>query len=316
MPKQAQKKRNTKKKNVLAVRPKRKTAVPRPLNGATAYAALLLNPFEAEPCGVPTFPVLPSQKLRIFTRGTFGSDAGLPAWIWGSPGFANNAANGWHSTPTCGETVLVKSGLGVATITPSNSPFTTNDITVDEGQVMCVSYGIRVRYIGSELEKSGRICAFEQPDHQTLVDYSLSDMRSYDKGITVPVTRDWVAVTWQPVKRGELDYVSSLSSIPFSTIAGSCLGIMVDGFTGTASNYMEYEFVTNIEVIGRVARGKTVSKDSPVTAEHVVTAVGKLATRSIDKIVNMGIESLETVLTDPAKIVSVLGPGALNWLRS
>lgn len=291
-----------------------KAHVARPLNGATKYAASLLNPFETELCGVPTFPILPSTKYRCFVRGTFGAAAGTTAWIWGGPACASDIAHGYYSTATCVTTTFASSGTGVATLNSSNSLLSDSEIGADLSQVKVVSCGLRVRYIGSELNRSGRIVAIEEPSHGSLLSLDLQDIRGYDRAVSVPVTRDWVTVNWQPVRREDLEYQEGSNVKPYASTR-RCLGIMVDGYTGDAANFMEFEFFTNNEMIGLAARSKTLGEDSPVTAEHVITSVSKLGTAAMDSIVRLSKEALYNALSDPQRIASLFGPRALEWIH-
>jgi hypothetical protein len=165
------------------------------------------------------------------------------------------------------------------TTTAAGSISSTNNSTYsladygDDLESRIVSCGIRVRYIGKELDRSGQTVALETQHHHSIINLSMTDMQSRDKAVSMPVDREWKACTWQPVKPAEYDY----SDNPYpGNNSTHHLGIM---FTGEPGSQFAFEYVVKGELIGVLARNKSATPAYPETA-RVIAALGNL--RSAD----------------------------------
>jgi len=228
------------------------------------YFMALMNPWQVDdpPC-VPDSIVLPTYKFAASIRGTFSTGSSGLGFVTLNPylaayGIASNQVAGIPQP--CG--IITNANYTdnnyVPTGTTSNS---TNQITSDstlvaqslqtDGSLMSnynirvVGAGLKVRYVGSEFSRSGRMLAYRTPDNgaiqiginptQILVDREI---------ISVPVERKWHHVVWRPsnaLDTGFFNY-STLPNKPFST-----LGVFVEG-AGGAINF-EFDGVVWLEVV-------------------------------------------------------------------
>jgi hypothetical protein len=154
--------------------------------------------------------------------------------------------------------------------------FTNNDIM---GRV--VSSGIRVRYSGTQLNLGGTLYCLEQPSHQTLVGFGISDLLAFDRCKTVPVSRQWTVCTWQPVTASEFNYTDLVSEPAGTAHNNLCIAIMSE-----PGNTFDWEYFINFEVIGDKARGKTVSHSAVDLTGRIIAEVGQLPTTYFDAIAN------------------------------
>lgn len=193
----------------------------------------------------------------------------------------NNSAAVFHSDATY-------AGLLVGSDNPSftNAPFSSADLGEDTGQIQArtVAYGIRVRYVGTELQRGGTITTLEHPNHGSTFGLSLSDLQLFDNAETQQVDREWHSVTWQPISATELQY--TITSQPIrsgsSNNGAHVIAILLTGVPGVI---YEWEVAQHIEYTGTAARGKQPSATSAYF-DTIVNAVSNLSSAQISKIVN------------------------------
>jgi hypothetical protein len=252
----------------------RKSARSRPVRAQYApctemYANSLANPFDVHGACVPGFPALSSRKSSVFSRGVFftGTTATNFGFVCLAPHSAvANDINALIYSTAAGTTSVVTN----ANANQFNSEYTASDFTTLQVASRVVSAGIRVRYIGTELNRSGYMIPLEEPDHNTIVGASIGTFLSYDRAKTVATTRDWVSVTWQPVKPADLEFSHNAHlTEPYH------MGILIGGFSGATSGAYEYESYVNLEYIGADVRGKTSSSSDVQGMMTVVSALSQ-----------------------------------------
>jgi hypothetical protein len=167
-----------------------------------------------------------------------------------------------------------------------NTMFTSADFaTVASGQpglkFRPVGIGLRVRYIGTQLNMRGRLATIQTPDHEDISSMFATTYNNFDQTKLFPVTKNWVMQSWSPSDSDEVD-LSSLTVVTatpgdpppnegqvpypigaifnYSSIAG-------EGFS------FEYEVVAIHEVCGSSARGATKSVTDPVGFEAILSSV-------------------------------------------
>lgn len=251
---------------------------------AKEYGKSLFDPFSTHPTCLPIPPALPSMKIKAFARGVgqIGTDGFGGVLV--SANLANDTTAGdaasavSHSTAAATTSVLRIANTagweGVAT----NSPWTTAELSADGVRIRTSTMAVRLRYTGTELSRSGRKVALEQPDHATLTGASFAALQSYDKGTATPVDREWLTVRYKPVDPDELDYHSSTSGV------GNTDHFMGIAITGVAGEEFEWEFVNNFEAIGTLARGKTESDSDRGVAETIINAFQKMSADDVNRI--------------------------------
>lgn len=267
--KTAQKKgQRTKKTPTKAPQPRANTEHPCVVD----YAYSLVNPFDSPPSCVPISPALPSLRQKFWTKGTLStSSSNGIGGITFAPRPVNNGI-GTHSIVATeaayNALVLPASGAAGTVDQYCNSPYPSSNFGIAAGlEWRVVSAGLRVRYIGSELNRQGRVLLLEEPGHLGLANYTVTDMLGLDRSRSEVVNRSWHTVTWQPVKGTEFNYQTDAG------IQNHCLGIMIIG--GLDHNY-EYEAVVNVELIGQLARGKQNSFAFNETTSRIVAALGQV----------------------------------------
>lgn len=244
---------------------------------AAHYAVAVGSPFSREANGacVPTFPARMSQKITSYKSGTFFVGAQGFGFIGVTPCVANNANAIYHSTASYNGTVIdYINGTGVAASPMASLPYNSTqllggDVTIPApvtGRI--VSVGLRIRYIGTELNKGGMCYCLVTPDHTNTQGFTMDTLATYQETIKVPVGRNWTTIVASAIEQAECAYPEEASVpvgdtatrrmlYPFSqlnSLASTSLTIgapiMVVCVTSSASNAFEYEVVEHVEYIG------------------------------------------------------------------
>jgi len=236
-----------------------------------SYLKALVNPFDLAggvAC-IPDLLDLPSFKFLSVTRGTLVIGTASVGWITvrGNPTndqtsiLVTDAAftlNSIQVTPTVGV-----SGQG-----QTQNPFTASQFS-DAGFLWrLVGMGLRARYLGTELNRSGRVIPVRTSSlGSNLVNMVAASCLSRPEIPSVAVTRNWTTVTYLPVTNGidrdGYNYENAAFSIvPNPGVNAGDIGLFVDGCVPGSS--FEWELYAHYEVAS--ARGSV----SPpgVTASH------------------------------------------------
>jgi hypothetical protein len=248
-----------------------------------SLAALYANPFDAAVTGLPVFPSPPSQKLRIFAKGSFQSGSSGFGYVTVQPALANDAVSLYYSSPAyTGAVVSSTSGTGQNGIGVSgncqyiNSSYTTvnsanPDLTLQQ-RLVCA--GLRIRYTGTEQNRSGTSIVFVEPEHQTTNGFSVGAVQTYEGVNLSTVSRSWQWACLTPIHRTELDYnnypqLPSMSSNQ-TVASGFPICAIVSGTQPSTS--FDYEYTAIYEVIGTTTAEKTENHVSPY-AETFITEI-------------------------------------------
>lgn len=279
------------------------------------YAAALMDPFDGPLACVPSQSTpLPSFKAKVWSRGivTVGAggrgfilvnpqlttdSAGLGIW-YTDASFAGGGSDPLTNVPTTGV-------INVGT----NAPYAISAAV----RFRLVACGIRVRYMGAELDLAGYTLAVRNPDNATLVGSTLTQCLAFDFAGWYPTTtmREYTSVVWMPADPDDEHFSSSSAGgVP-------CLAIWVNG---TAASQFTYEVYSIVEYIGASVRGKTLSHADPsgygavLTArEHVIgdSYLGRTAKSVVAKLVSEAGDELSrmsgNVLRSGASIAAAAG---------
>jgi hypothetical protein len=180
------------------------------------------------------------------------------------PGFSDNK-------------IFTSATPGVVESNP-NSPFRVSDFTSNGVEGRLVSWGIRVRYTGTDLQKNGTMYALEEPNHRDLDLKTLPELLAYERVKITPVTRAWTVVNYQPVRAGEFDYSAHgtyLDSSPYLAIGIQCQTANPGEFA--------WEAFLNFEAVGSLARGKTSSHVDLTQTSNTLSALGQKSTIFMDR---------------------------------
>lgn len=267
---------------------------------AANYAKAISNPFSTQ-VGVciPTSSgiVRPSMKVRAITRfvASVGTNTSGPlGYALFMPTVANNCTTVLYSDAGSNLTSAspaLPPGPGVQFVTLTSLPYRKTDFlggtpfTSPSVQGRIVSYGVRFRYIGTELNKGGRMYCLVEPDHDNLYGAGFQSLGNYKECICLPVSRTWQEMVVCSQSSTEVDYPQNQYALAASSVAGvtadaceellSCYPLsqmqflsataanalsVVGGaplailFDGMAGNTFEFEVVTHVEYVGSISQ--------------------------------------------------------------
>jgi len=179
-------------------------------------------------------------------------------------------------------TGIVASGIGVVPLL-NNSPYADALFNFATGNLAgrVVGCGLRVRYMGTELNRSGRSIALETPDHEDSAGNSIPTLLGYDKVTVKPNSADrtWHAVTWQPVSAVEMEYRSDGANPAYP--GGRTNSPLVIAVSGVAGETWEAEAYVLFEAIGSNVRGKRTVTAEPALVDKVLGYANTVNTANI-----------------------------------
>jgi len=279
--KQKQSQKKPKKKTGKARRA-RLRAMPILSNCAESYLRAIADPFmdfEQMPC-IPDAITIPSYKYSAITRGVFTCASDGIGWCEFSPPmnlYSNTVAtgtttnypvvytNGTAPTTSMGFSVVggalkdnnATNGVSGAS---SNSPFSDTSFTTTAAgavQSRVVGAGLRVRYIGPELYRSGQIImARAKTDASFITGQTSAILLKDTSNHSSPVTRQWRTITFIPANPTVLGYQNPKTYDPTIGTNPSqyVLCAYVDGAAivagGVPNPTFAFEAITFYEVIG------------------------------------------------------------------
>ncbi len=252
------------------------------LSSAVAhYACAIGSPFSPEALSacVPTIPARPSQKVASRQIGTYTIGSAGTGFVAIAPTVVNYAVSIFSTTAgyssvsiSCTPGTVTKSNI-------TNNPypiasFIAGGSSIDASIMgRIVSVGLRVRYIGTELNRGGMLMALVEPNHGSIDSYSQTDLTAYRECIRRPVTRNWTTIVaaaidfkeqiypdtneWLSITPNGPNVAQLESTYPFSNgsnLSGSPTTgapIMVILTTGTPGNTFEFEVIHHLELIGK-----------------------------------------------------------------
>lgn len=242
------------------------------------YTNSVLNPFALHqgPC-VPVFPGIPSLKQTFRARGVAAIGAAQVGFVGVNLAAYADSTNGQsnviHSTGTyAGSTIEPANGSNGVLPARHNSPYAPSDFGVGYLESRLVSCGIKCRYIGTELERSGNLVAIADPHGHDLDGNTITSLMLYDKGESQPHDRKWRGISWTPTTIDDTGFTSS--GVTRNAPGNSPMAVM---FTGSPGQQVEFETIWHFELIGKDARGKT---PTPVSEDATKRAISWLDTLS------------------------------------
>ena len=262
------------------------------------YALALAQPFAAEGACLPYIPAIPSRKTKVFARGTATIGLGGYGWVLIRRRPDNNGGTLAYTTGAYAGTSTTSmshldAGVSIGT---HNGDYNSVDFTQLGSPLSArvVAGGVRVRYIGTELNRSGQILAFEHPDHHNLdAEFSWNDIGKYDRAqyVAPSEARDWVATTWQPVRATDFNYHNGVSDAPFQDWTQAIM------FSGVPGEQYFFEYVTHFEYVGDQVRGKTANRSEQDITGKTVSLMGTIATKTYDALSNMALPAAKAWVT-------------------
>lgn len=221
---------------------------------AKSYLKAICDPFGLDSglACIPDMRDLPSQKMALKCRGTFTIGTGLFGFVVAAPLINSNAANAVVNSaagyiPT---TVDVSNVNTVGTPLAQNPYSTTSLASGVAGRT--VACGLRVRYIGTELNKGGTMAVVRLGTTNTVLNSlngkSFADVMSLNSVQTVPCDRRWYTVFFVPVNDNDYEYQQNNNNINSTDSLGEArIGFLVSG--ASAGNTYEWEFIVHKEFV-------------------------------------------------------------------
>lgn len=240
------------------------------------YAHTLLDPFSGPATCLPYPPSIPSMKMKVFARGTAYTGTNNVGFVSVKPTLAYDAANPNLAVCFTGKTFATNSishttaTVGVTGVN-FNSPFALADFSSDYLSWRIVSMGIRLKWVGTELDRGGICYALQHPDHLSLSGFNSATMGAFTQvQITTPVSGGWSSeVIYTPVAPADYDYT------PTNTVSGDVPAWAIlfthPSVTGAGAYY--FEVYMNVECIGRIVRGLSPSPSRVEATTDTVSAV-------------------------------------------
>lgn len=239
------------------------------------YARALANPFTGPLACVPSYPAMMSLKTKQWTKGTFSTSAttGLGFCVVDPYRTAFNDVN---------SNVVSFSTYALSTINslapgafgfPTNAQFSTAELgpLPSQLQFRLVACGVRIRYIGTELNRGGQKIGLMDPTRSSLDGHGIADFNAEITSVKFPIAREWTSVLYRPVDNADLTFATSITpGYNFS------MGFIVQGASSTTPLEYEYELYSVVEYQGRIARGQTPSHYDP-TGMAAVNSVSVLS---------------------------------------
>jgi hypothetical protein len=231
---------------------------------AVDYARCTANPFTGPLGCVPSSPSAMSRSVRTFIKGEFrtGTTTGI-GYISMDPDnmIANDAAAVFYtragSTSTTISTFPLAAGdqLAFSNSEYSLVSFTNNPVG---GTYRIVAAALRIRYIGTELNRGGTIIAFVDPTNTPTVGRDASSLLAEECSRKFPVTKSWITIHWRAIL--STDYLFETAG-PYNA---SCpLAFYVEAPGGVESVF-EYEAACVFEVNGQNVRGMKNTHVDPI----------------------------------------------------
>lgn len=245
---------------------------------ATNYARTLANPFDGPLSCIPTFPALQSLKARTYARGVFAtsSTTGVGYVVVSPLRCCVNDQSAIFFTLSTFTGTNITASLGVG-INPAdtNASYPGADLNLTESGfgARVVGLGLRVRYIGTELNRGGQLYALQDPTHSSLDGRSIAELANELQTRVFPVNRVWTTVLYKPVSSGDMNFNQGLPGITQDYYLAILAFI-----SSTTSLSFEWEVYGVFEYQGVNIRGQTASHTDPTgfAAVHSSSAVSSV----------------------------------------
>ena len=230
------------------------------------YASALMNPWDMDrpPC-IPDLITLPSYKFGARARGTFQIGTAGVGFVAISPytGVARTASglSGFHVYYTSSAYTLASyTDVGGTAGLFANYNDTMLDIAnlSRKGfQFRVVGCGVKCKFMGSEINRSGRIVEYRQPNNQAITNGSTAqDLLNNRETATAPNDRKEHYVQFRPANQADLYYQDQ---ILFNSPTMTCF---VEG--GTPGQAFEYDAVWWFECTGQLLPALSQSHSDPI----------------------------------------------------
>lgn len=237
---------------------------------AWKFTKTVFDPFNS-PAGacVPSLPNMPSRKFKTIVRGTVVNGAST-GYIAVNP-FAgctfDLAVARITGSTFAGTSMTLDSAAptGVSNIF-TNSQYAQTNFGPTLGLARLVACGIRIKYQGTVMNRSGVVYAIQNRAHQSLDGYSTAVIGTLPNAlITTTPDNEWVNVIYTPNDPTDYDWYNPSSRGSSTSLnQNGLIAIMFDG-NGTAGNgSFIFEVHGHYETNIRTEQSMTPSESDPV----------------------------------------------------
>jgi hypothetical protein len=171
----------------------------------------------------------------------------------------------------------------------SNSELVNTDLTGGNVQARIVGCGIRLRYIGKQIDMSGRTFALEEPNHLNTINYTVANCQALDRCKSKNLSREWTVACWQPVRPGEQSYQMNANAAT-DPVHYQPLCVLIQAQAGQSLPF-EWEWFCHYEAIGYGARGKSRSHVAPIAGPKAIAALQQTPSDVFDDVSNKRLSS-------------------------
>lgn len=232
-----------------------------------AYAKAKLDPFNYQQNELPCIPDvldIPSQKLVTVLRGTASTGTTGFGCIMASGNWnANDTPVVWSTDSTYAASNMPSAtGTGVVATWDSRFPYPSSL----KRQHRSVVTALRVRYIGTELNRGGRLAMRANNVPTTSTGATFSSVASDTVSVIFPVDRKWHTILWNPAYPEPYAYDVNDYSVGTSQPTNAQLIALFEGVA--AQQAYEWELIGYHELIGA---GSALAVAAP-TRSHTDTA--------------------------------------------
>jgi len=237
------------------------------------YATAIIDPWAcARPPCVPDNITLPSFKFGVRARSTFVVGTAGLGYVYVNPylSYSDIDYSGGFTTATFAQNVCVPSGLtnGVSGFF-NDSPFVHSNFAPGTNQSRLVGCGVRARYTGTEINRSGQVLCFRTPTNNNVFggpNPTEAQLLSFKETSTNPVDREWHYSIYRPSVAADLAYNNPVN------LAGND-ALLLAVFGAQPGQSFEFDYVAWFEVVGNNLPNLTRSHSDPIGMSAVSMAM-------------------------------------------
>lgn len=233
---------------------------------ATDYGRALSNPFTGPLACVPIAPSVYSLKVRTWVKGEFrtsstGASPTGVGFICVDPycGVTYDIPCVIHSDAAYQGTTVAYGAAGTSSHY-SNSAYAAGNFGdgATTAQYRIVASGLRIRYIGTELNRGGTIIAFRDPTGSSTIGQDITTLLAEVESKKFPVNRVWTTLCWRPSQINDYGFNKDPSTTDTNLLFGP-ICMIVESPDPSIGAAFEYEFSSVYEINGKNVRGQTLT---------------------------------------------------------
>jgi len=232
-----------------------------------AYSHAILNPSDAPAAGMPVTGI-PSEKNKCWVRGTlttsstgFGFIVCSPAQSMVSGGVCittndpaiAGGANSISTSPVAGTNLQYS----------TNSPYVAGQFGATAVRGRFVAGEIRIRYIGTALNRGGDVIVYCEPNHNDLTGATTQSLLTNASAGRAPISMtEWISCKYAGVvDPTEENFVASITSSIVKN-ANNCMCMIIN--SAAPASKFDFEGWFHFEIIGNVSASLVTTQPDPV----------------------------------------------------